>query len=145
MLKNLPRRRTMTAGWLSRSTMKQFSGRAAAGLKFSQIGFLLQFRSKFGLLNIYWLGRGTRVDTKFISLWSTSAKHTWYLSFFLHGHYLWLKFLPTIVRKLQKKDFAKNSVNRKKINFFATKYHKLYTQWRRFQISPHLSCGEMWN
>ena len=27
----------------------------------------------------------------------------------------------------------------------ATKYHKLYTKWRRFQISLHLSCEDVWN
>ena len=62
----------------------------------------------------------------FASYYSNTRTHTWYLSFFLHGHYIWLKFSPTKARIAPNQILRQNSVNRqKKPTNLATKQFKM--------------------
>ena len=91
---------------------------------------------------------------------------------FIHGHYFWLKFLHTIVRKSRQSDFAtKQRISQRKTNFatkqckiqqntmncthnegdfrylhiFHLKTLEITPRVENFRNSPHLSCTEIWH
>ena len=68
-----------------------------------------------------------------------------------HGKIL-AQFFSTHVRKLQQNRFCdqvcklwQNWFHNKKAQNVATFFHQIHVRCRGFQISPHMSCGHIWN